>query len=151
MLNNTLQQEIENTLINAGFYSMVELEETRPKVIEKMPEICAYFEKEFEIELLNELINVETLANYIFAIAYMGDESKLVEVLVKCNQEVLVCPTAELDTLEELNELAELSSHGFLSSLVINVDGVQMSHMATNALGNIVVKIHKHVFNKECK
>lgn len=132
--------------MSAGYYSSVELEETRPTIIKNMDTICVILEKEFKVELEAGLIDGETFANYIWALTVMGDDSKEWETLKALNVEPLKTLEHELTASENVEVISNLASYGFTSALVVNEEGGTYLIIGTNTLGDIMTRIGNKVY-----
>lgn len=141
-----LRETIEATLMSAGYYSSVELEETRGPIVKSMDKICALLSQEFSVELETGLINGESLANYIWALTSMGDDSNEWCLLRELNTVPLKIIEEHLVTSDKVNTLTNLASYGFTSALVTVEDGVTHLTIGTNALGDVMVKIGNAIY-----
>lgn len=145
-----LREEVEEILVANSFYTMVEFEEHRSKIVDKMDAIVAYMNDYFSEEIETGLVTGEELANYIFAITSIQEGDDLMALLIDLYNGPISGNLEDICTVKSSISISILSTHGFISTLVLAPTEEVPSNnvmIGVNALGALLICLQTEIID----
>lgn len=145
-----LRKDVEEILMANSYYTTVEFEGIREKIISKFDEIIEYMNQYFAEEVANGLVSSDEFANYIFAITSIQDGVELMELLIELYNGPLSGSLEDICIVKNSRSISLLSNHGFISTLVLApTEEIPKNNVmiGVNALGALLICLQTEIID----